>query len=221
MTRDTIRTITLVLLIGLGLIARGHPARAADSQVLTVAGGCFWCVEADFESVPGVLGVVSGYTGGTLKNPSYKQVSAGGTGHYEAVQIRFDPARVSRAQLLHMFFRSVDPTDAGGQFCDRGDSYRTAIFVSGKAERAEAQAAKAEAQGALKQSVVTPILPAGRFYPAEDYHQDYYKGTNLVITRAGPKRQSSAYNFYRKSCGRDQRVRQLWGGEAPFAGKHS
>lgn len=196
-------------------------ARAADSEVLTVAGGCFWCVESDFESVRGVSEVISGYTGGETPSPTYNEVSAGGTGHYEAVQIRFDPDQVSRASLLHMFFRSIDPTDAGGQFCDRGDSYRSAIFVSDKAEKALAEQSKAAAQAALGQKIVTPILAAGPFYPAESYHQDYYKGTRVIFTRAGPKRQSKAYAFYRNSCGRDQRVRQLWGSEAPFAGKHS
>ena len=212
------RHLALALLLTLSATLSATLLRA---DTLTVAGGCFWCVESDFESVPGVSAVVSGYTGGTLKNPTYKQVSHGGTGHYEAVQITFDPGRVSREQLLHLFFRSVDPTDAGGQFCDRGDSYRTAIFVSGKAEQALAEQARAQAQAALGKTIVTPILPASRFYKAEDYHQDYYKGSNIVLTRAGPKRQSSAYAFYRKSCGRDARVRQLWGNEAPFAGKHS
>ena len=217
---DTLKVVTLALLIGLACLLRGEPARAAGSEVLTVAGGCFWCVESDFESVPGVSEVISGYTGGTLKNPTYADVSHGGSGHYEAVQIHFDPARVSREQLLRMYFRAIDPTDAGGQFCDRGDSYRTAVFVSGKAEQALAESARDEAQTALGQKVVTKILPAGKFYPAEGYHQNYYKGTRIVLTRAGPKRQSSAYAFYRRSCGRDQRVHQLWGDQAPFVGKH-
>lgn len=183
-----------------------------------MAGGCFWCVEADFESVPGVIEAVSGYTGGTTPNPTYSQVTSGGTGHYEAVQITFDPARVSRETLLNLFFRSVDPTDAGGQFCDRGDSYRTAIFVSDTGEKALAERSKAEAQRALGQAIVTPVLSLGAFYPAEAYHQDYYKGKKLVFTRFGPKRQLNAYKAYRKACGRDARVRQLWGNAAPFAG---
>ncbi|XDB00312.1 peptide-methionine (S)-S-oxide reductase MsrA [Sulfitobacter sp. LCG007] len=193
-------------------------SHADEPETLVVAGGCFWCVEADFEKVKGVREAVSGYTGGTLENPTYKQVGRGGTGHYEAVEITFDPAVVSRAQLLHMFFRSVDPTDAGGQFCDRGDSYLTAIFVSDPAERQAAQRAKSDAQQALGKQVVTPILDARTFYPAEDYHQDYYKGDKLILTRFGPKRQASAYKAYRDTCGRDQRVRELWGSAAPFAG---
>ena len=215
---DHIKPTLLFLLIALAAMLRAVPAPAAGTETLTVAGGCFWCVESDFESVPGVTEAVSGYTGGTSASPTYKQVSKGSTGHYEAVQITFDPARVSRETLLNMFFRSVDPTDAGGQFCDRGDSYRTAIFVSGEGEKALAEQAKANAQQALGQAVVTPILNEGAFYPAEEYHQDYYKGDKLIFTRFGPKRQHSAYKAYRKACGRDDRVKQLWGGDAPFAG---
>jgi peptide-methionine (S)-S-oxide reductase len=189
---------------------------AARAETAIVAGGCFWCVESDFESVPGVKGAVSGYTGGTTKNPTYKQVGKGGTGHYEAVEINFDPGKVSYARLLELFFRSVDPTDAGGQFCDRGESYRTAIFVKNTRQRADAEAAKAEAEAALGRKIVTPILDAGIFYKAEAYHQNYYKGTNIVLTRRGPKSQSEAYKFYRKACGRDAKVKALWGAQAPF-----
>jgi peptide-methionine (S)-S-oxide reductase len=190
----------------------------AETQSLTVAGGCFWCVEADFEKVAGVTGVVSGYTGGSTENPAYEEVSGGGTGHYEAVRIDYDPAVVSRDQLLFMFLRSVDVLDAGGQFCDRGESYRTAIFAATPEERAAAEAAIAAASADLGAVVVTPVLPLGPFYPAEAYHQDYYKGDAFVFTRAGPKRQSAAYEFYRNACGRDARVRELWGDAAPFAG---
>ena len=213
-----LKPVLLSALIVLALLLRAAPASAAGTETLTVAGGCFWCVEADFESVSGVVGVVSGYTGGTTANPTYDQVTRGGTGHYEAVQITFDPASVSRETLLNMFFRSIDPTDAGGQFCDRGDSYRTAIFVSDTREKVLAEQAKADAQTALGQSIVTPILPQGAFYTAEAYHQDYYKGTKLILTRFGPKRQNSAYKAYRNACGRDARVKQLWGSEALFAG---
>lgn len=205
-------------LIVIGLAMHAHPVKAASAKTLTVAGGCFWCVESDFESVPGVIEVISGYTGGKLKNPTYKQVSRGGTGHYEAVQIKYDPAKVSQDTLLNLFFRSVDPTDAGGQFCDRGESYRTAIFVSNNAQSASAKAAKQAAQNALGKKIVTPILPASTFYPAEAYHQDYYKGTKRVLTRFGAIRQSDAYKRYRKGCGRDARVKQLWGNTAPFVG---
>lgn len=203
------------LLAGLALSATS-PAFAAE-ETLTVAGGCFWCVEKDFEAVPGVSEVVSGYTGGKTENPTYKQVVRGGTGHYEAVQIRFDPEQVSRETLLSMFLRSIDPTDAGGQFCDRGQSYATAIFVGDDAERALAETVKSEAQTVLGQPLVTPILDAAKFYDAEDYHQDYYKSKSLVLTRFGPLSKAEAYKRYRKACGRDARVLELWGSEAPFA----
>lgn len=210
-----VNPIFLAVLISIGLMAQGTRAHAA-TDTLIVAGGCFWCVESDFESVKGVKSAVSGYTGGKTKNPTYKTVTKGGTGHYEAVKITYDPNVVTTERLLNMFLRSVDVTDAGGQFCDRGDSYRTAIFVSNKAQKAVAESAKNEAQAELGRNIVTPILGASRFYKAEDYHQDYYKGTKLVITRFGPKRQSDAYKRYREACGRDARVKQLWGSAAPF-----
>lgn len=210
------KPLALALLIAIAGIARCGAATAAGLETLTVAGGCFWCVESDFEKVDGVTGAVSGFTGGSLKNPTYKDVTSGGTGHYEAVEITFDPEIVTRETLLNMFFRSVDPTDAGGQFCDRGPSYRTAIFVSNKGERAISVQAKNDAMTALGQKIVTPILQMKPFYPASEYHQNYYKGTKLLLTRFGPKRQSAAYKAYRKSCGRDKRVKQLWGNAAPF-----
>ena len=206
----------LALFIGIGVIAQCNTARAGGTEELIVAGGCFWCVESDFESVPGVIEAVSGYTGGTTENPTYKKIGKGGTGHYEAVKVTYDSAKVSREELLHLFFRSVDPTDAGGQFCDRGESYRTAIFVSNQAEQAAATAAKAAAQQELGQKIVTPILDAKTFYEAEAYHQDYYKGSKIVLTRFGPIKQSKAYKRYRDACGRDQRVKALWGMDAPF-----
>lgn len=212
-----IKAFTLVAAILLAAALHCGPAQAASQAKAYVAGGCFWCVESDFEAVKGVSEVVSGYTGGTVKNPSYKQVVRGGTGHYEAVEITYDPDVISYADLMGLFFRSVDATDAGGQFCDRGDSYRTAIFVSNKAEKAAAQAAKAEAEKALGQKIVTPILDAGAFYKAEEYHQDYYKKKDVVLTRFGPRTKAEAYKRYRKACGRDARVRQLWGKAAPFA----
>lgn len=219
MTRfQNLKTVALSVLILLGGLAHSHRAHAMGTDTLVVAGGCFWCVESDFESVPGVRGVVSGYTGGSTKNPSYKDVTKGGSGHYEAVKITFDPDTVTRETLLDLFFRSVDPTDAGGQFCDRGDSYRTAIFVANKVEQGLAESAKAKAQAQLGQTVVTPILREGKFYKAEAYHQDYYKGSKIVLTRFGPKKQSEAYKRYRKACGRDARVKALWGSDAPFVG---
>jgi peptide-methionine (S)-S-oxide reductase len=198
-------------ILGLGL---GLGAAQAEQKTAVVAGGCFWCVEKDFESVPGVSSVVSGFAGGKTADPTYKQVTAGGTGHYEAVQITYDDTKISYADLVSLFFRSVDPTDAGGQFCDRGDSYRTAIFVNGPAERAAAQAASAEAEQQLGAPIATKILPAGPFYAAEDYHQDYHKSGDIIITRFGPRTKASAYKLYREACGRDARVQQLWGSAA-------
>jgi peptide-methionine (S)-S-oxide reductase len=203
------------IVMGLAL-ALGAGAAMAETKTAVVAGGCFWCVESNFESVPGVKGVVSGFTGGSVKNPTYEQVGDGGTGHYEAVQITYDDAKVSYAELMHLFFRSVDPTDGGGQFCDRGDTYRTAIFVSDPAEKAEARAAKAEAGKVLGAKIATKILPLGPFWPAEAYHQDYYKSSDLILTRFGPRSKASAYKLYREACGRDQRVLELWGSEAQF-----
>lgn len=208
---------SLILLVG---VLRAHEAHAQEPEVLIVAGGCFWCVESDFESVQGVTGAISGYTGGTSKNPTYKRVSRGGTGHYEAVQIFFDPAQITRKTLVEMFFRSIDPTDSSGQFCDRGDSYRSAIFVSDSDQLALVEQIKAQAQTDLGQYIVTPVLQESRFYPAEAYHQDYYKGSKLVFTRFGPKRQSEAYKRYRQACGRDDRLMQLWADAAPFAKDH-
>jgi len=180
------------ILVALVLAAGG--AQAATEKAI-VAGGCFWCVESDFESVPGVKSVVSGYTGGTTANPTYKKVGAGGTRHYEAVEIAFDPAKVSYATIIELFFRSVDPTDAGGQFCDRGDSYRTAVFPLNAGQAAVAEAEKARAGAALRRKIVTPVIAAGRFYKAEAYHQDYYKGSNIVITRRGAYSGGSGHPF--------------------------
>lgn len=196
----------------LTVMAGISPGHAATEKAI-VAGGCFWCVESDFEGVPGVRSVVSGYTGGKSTDPTYKNHE----GHLEAVEITFDNSRISYADLIAKFLRSVDVTDAGGQFCDRGNSYKTAIFVSNAAQKAAAEAAVAQAEKTLGQKVVTPIRQAGPFYLAEEYHQDYYKSSEIVITRAGPKQKKNAYKFYRQACGRDARVKQLWGKEAAFA----
>ncbi|MCP1169357.1 peptide-methionine (S)-S-oxide reductase MsrA [Limimaricola litoreus] len=192
-------------------------AQAQSTQTITVAGGCFWCVEADFEGVEGVIEAVSGFAGGTTENPTYKEVTGGGTGHYEAVEITYDPSKVEARQLYDLFFRSIDPTDAEGQFCDRGPSYRTAIFADAD-DRAAAEAARQAAQAELGQEIVTPILDDAPFYPADAYHQDYYKSDErLAVSSVGvfvPK--SEAYKRYRSGCGRDARIVQLWGEDAPF-----
>ena len=209
---------TLALTIVMSAIVATFGAKMADAATdsLIVAGGCFWCVEADFEKVDGVTKVTSGYTGGKTKNPTYRDVTRGGTGHYEAVEISFDPTVVTVETLLHSFLRSVDPTDDGGQFCDRGDSYRTAIFAT-PAQRSAANKAIKQAETELGQKIVTPVLDRTVFYLAEDYHQDYYKLDTRVLTRFGYRKQSDVYYIYRDACGRDQKVRQLWGDAAPFA----
>ena len=190
-----------------GLTSVGASAQSKDAANLAVAifaGGCFWCVESDFDKVPGVVSTTSGYIGGTTDNPTYRQVSAGGTGQREAVKIVFDPKQVTYDRLLHIFWRSVDPTDAGGQFCDRGVSYETAIFAVDAEQRALAEASRAALikSGTVAKPIVTPIEDAGGFYPAEDYHQDYYT--------KNPVR----YNFYRYRCGRDKRIKSVWGAQA-------
>ena len=193
-----------------------HNALLAETDKVIVAGGCFWCVEADFEGLDGVKEAVSGYTGGTLKNPSYKEVVQGGTGHYEAVEIEFDSSIISLDEILYIFLRSVDVTDDGGQFCDRGESYRTAIFTNSKIQNEKAQSAIKNARDELGRKIVTKVFELKNFYIAEDYHQDYYKGENLVLTRFGPRKQAKAYKLYRISCKRDDIVKELWGSSAQF-----
>ncbi len=189
------------------------PAAAKDLQQLTLAGGCFWCVESDYEGINGVVDAVSGFTGGKASNASYKKVSKGRTKHLEAVQITFDADVVTLDTLMNIFWRTIDPTDAGGQFCDRGASYRSAVFVE-NGQRAVAEASKSAAAKALGQKIVTPILAATAFYPSEAYHQNYYKSSKKVLTRYGLIKKKDAYKRYRKSCGRDARVKQLWGNRA-------
>ncbi|TBX15127.1 peptide-methionine (S)-S-oxide reductase MsrA [Nioella sediminis] len=210
----------LALFIGLGLIASHSRANAEEIRTAVVAGGCFWCVESDFESVDGVIEAVSGFAGGTVDNPSYRDVTRGGTGHYEVVEITYDADLLPYRDLIHLFLRSIDVTDDGGQFCDRGDSYRTAIFVNTGEERAIAEAEIAAAAAQLGQTVVTPVLDAAPFWPAEEYHQNYYRSEDLILTRFGPRRKSVAYGLYRQGCGRDARVSELWGDDAPFVGDH-
>jgi peptide-methionine (S)-S-oxide reductase len=193
--------------------ARGDAASASAAEPAEVraegralfAAGCFWCVEEAFEKVAGVAEVISGYTGGDVENPSYRQVTTGRTGHYEAVEVRFDPAEVSYAELLAVYWRNVDPTDDGGQFCDRGSSYRGAIFPVDAAQRRAAEASKAalEADAAAPSPIVTPIIDPSPFYAAEDYHQDYY--------RKNPLR----YGYYKAACGRERRLDEVWGNYRP------
>ena len=200
--------LRLALILSLGFAS----AAFAKTEKAIVAGGCFWCVESDFESVPGVISVVSGYTGGSSENPTYDNHE----GHYEAAKITFDSAKITYAELIAKFLRSVDVTDAGGQFCDRGNSYRTAIFALDADQKATAKAAVADASAALGQKIVTPVVGAKTFWPAEDYHQNYYRSTEIVVTRRGPKQKANAYKFYRDACGRDARVKAVWGKDAAF-----
>jgi peptide-methionine (S)-S-oxide reductase len=175
-------------------------ARAATDTAI-FAGGCFWCVESDFDTLPGVISTTSGYTGGHVANPSYEQVSGKRTGHAEAVEVVFDPQKISYAQLVEFFWRSIDPTTKDRQFCDVGSPYRSEIFVRGTEQRAVAEASLAalEKSKPFEAPIVTEITDAGEFYAAEDYHQDYY--------RKNPLR----YSYYRYGCGRDARVKELWG----------
>jgi peptide-methionine (S)-S-oxide reductase len=188
----------LAIAAGAALAQAPQPATTAKA---TFAGGCFWCVESDFDKVPGVLSTTSGYIGGTVAHPTYEQVSAKATGHAEAVEIVYDPARVSYEQLLAKYWRSIDPTTRDRQFCDSGSPYRTAIFTHGDAQMAAARKSLAalERTKPFKQAIVTEIVAATAFYPAEAYHQDYY--------RKNPVR----YAYYRASCGRDARLAELWG----------
>jgi len=178
-----------------------EPVAEPRVETAILAGGCFWCIEADYEKLDGVLDVVSGYTGGELKNPTYKQVSSGKGGHIEVVEVSFDASRISYAEILDYFWRHIDPTRDDGQFCDRGPQYRPAIFYSGETQHREAQASEKRiaASKPFTEPLKVELIAATEFYPAEDYHQDYYK--------KNPVR----YKFYRYNCGRDARVETLWG----------
>jgi peptide-methionine (S)-S-oxide reductase len=194
----------LIRALALGLLLACAPAlraqeTAKETATATFAGGCFWCVEADFDKVPGVISTTSGYIGGRTADPTYEEVSRGATGHAEAVEIVFDPAKVSYRQLLEVLWRNIDPLAKDRQFCDHGDQYRSAIFFHDAAQERAAQASKASVQARFKEAVVTEIAPATTFYRAEDYHQDYYQKNPL------------RYRFYRFNCGRDARLEELWG----------
>ena len=190
-----------------GSAASSSAAAAADAPdgeglaKATFAGGCFWCMEPPFDKIDGVVSTLSGYAGGELKDPTYEQVSSGGTGHAEVVQITYDPEKVSYEQLLEVFWRNIDPTDAGGQFCDRGDQYRSAVFTHDDQQRRLAAASKEslESSGRLGKPIVTEIEPLDVFYPAEEYHQDFYE------------KNPARYKSYRFGCGRDRVLDRLWG----------
>ena len=181
------------------LLVLAIPLHAAPLAKATFAGGCFWCMEPPFDALVGVTATTSGFTGGHQPNPSYKDVSAGSTGHVEAVQIKYDPAQLSYQELLDVYWRNIDPVDDGGQFCDRGQEYLSAIFYQNAEEKRLAEQSKAAIEKRLGRPVSTNIRPAAQFYAAEDYHQDYYRNNPL------------RYKYYRYSCGRDQRLEELWG----------
>lgn len=206
----------LVLALVLGTAATGAMAQRIETAL--VAGGCFWCVESDFRRVDGVTDVTVGYAGGQTEDPTYNEVTRGGTGHLEVAQISYDAEAISYAQILHLFMRSIDPLDAGGQFCDRGESYSTAIFATSE-QQAAAQAAVERASAELGEQVVTPVREIARFWPAEEYHQGYPFSSERVLTRFGPLTRAQAYSRYREACGRDDRVRAIWGDDAPFVGR--
>ena len=195
--------LALALLISPAAWSQPKPAQQTEAAIF--AGGCFWCVESDFDKVDGVLSTTSGYVGGRTANPTYRDVSAGGTGHTEAVRVEFDPARISYAQLLEKFWPSIDPTMKDQQFCDVGSQYRSGIYPFNEQQLKAATASKAalEKTKPFRQPIVTEIVMAGTFYPAEEYHQDYYL--------KNPVR----YSFYRRNFGRDARLKELWGDKAP------
>ncbi len=166
-------------------------------KTATFAGGCFWCMEGEFANLPGIVKVTSGYTGGTVKNPTYEQVSTGNTGHFEAIEIKYDPAKISFEKLLTIFWDNVDPLDEYGQFCDKGSQYRAGIFTHDDEQKKQAEASKIKVAAKFKEPVATIIQPASEFYAAEDYHQEYYIKNKM------------RYKMYRMGCGRDDRLEQL------------
>jgi peptide-methionine (S)-S-oxide reductase len=189
----------ILMLAAVGLAAAQSAQPAPPRAVAIFAGGCFWCTEADFDKVAGVISTTSGYIGGKVANPSYEQVSAGSTGHTEAVEVVYDPGKVSYEKLLTYFWRHIDPLVKNAQFCDHGEQYRSAIFVRNDEERALAETSKKKVEAELKKPAYTQIAAAGPFYKAEDYHQDFYQ------------KNPTKYKFYRWNCGRDQRLEQIWG----------
>ena len=201
LTRGGAVSIKLVPKIALLLLLALGGTLEAETATATFAGGCFWCMQEPFDELPGVSRTVVGFSGGKTANPSYKEVTNGGTGHYEVVQVDYDPAIVSYEQLLDIFWRNIDPLDSGGQFCDRGNSYLTAIFTHDNQQRRAASSSlqELERSGRFAQPVVTEIINYSTFYPAEEYHQKYYR-TN-----------ASRYKIYRYFCGRDTRLKELWG----------
>ncbi len=193
------RVPAIFLIVGGVVHAAAPSSGTTPTAIATFAGGCFWCMEPPYDELEGAISTISGYIGGTKKNPTYEEVSGGTTGHAEAVQITYDPTKISYEKLLDVFWRNIDPLTANAQFCDAGSQYRSAIFYHDEAQKNLAEASKRRLQGRFKQPIVTEIVRATEFYPAEDYHQDYYKKNPI------------RYKIYRYGCGRDQRLQTLWG----------
>jgi len=198
--KSLLRIAVIFLIVG-GVVHAAQSPGSTPTAKATFAGGCFWCMEPPYDELEGVTSTISGYIGGTKKDPTYEQVSAGTTGHTEAVQITYDPQKVTYEKLLEIFWRNIDPLTANAQFCDSGSQYRSGIFYHDEAQKKLAEASKKRVQTRFKQPVVTEITAASEFYPAEDYHQDYYKKNPI------------RYKIYRYGCGRDQRLKELWGDE--------
>lgn len=217
---STFKTVALCLAITAGFAIKASDAHAADTGTALLAGGCFWCVEADFEKVDGVTEAISGFAGGDVANPTYRQVVRGGTGHREVAEIHYDPETVDYRRIVSLFLRSIDPFDDGGQFCDRGYTYTPAIYALNAEQRRIAEEEIAKAEEELGRGIRVPVEGPADFYAAEDYHQDYYKSDDrLGISSVGvavPK--NVAYERYREGCRRDARVRAVWGDDAPFVG---
>lgn len=204
--RQFVRTLSwvIVFLLSLNFVSAQNPSGKSNRATATFAGGCFWCMEPPFDKVNGVIATISGYTGGEMKNPTYDEVSAGRTGHAEAVQVIYDPGKVTYEQLLQVFWHNIDPAAANRQFCDAGTQYRSAIFYHDATQKRLAEESKRaiEKSGQIKEPIVTQIVPAGEFTVAEDYHQDFYKKNPI------------RYNSYRLGCRRDARLKELWGASA-------
>lgn len=192
------RLITTIAVF-MALIAGSAAAQTQQTATAVFAGGCFWCMEPPFDKTEGVISTTSGYTGGQKANPTYEEVSSGTTGHFESVKVEYDPSKVTYEKLLEVYWPNVDPFDSSGQFCDKGDQYRSAIFYGNEKEKELAEASKKQMAAKPGKPIETLILPASQFYPAEDYHQDYYKKNPLK------------YKFYRYGCGRDTRLEAVWG----------
>jgi len=184
--------------IGMAKMTKEINQETSKQEIAIFAGGCFWCMEKPFDELDGVISTISGYTGGNIKNPTYEQVSAGGTGHIESLQVTYDPDEITYQKLLEVFWKNIDPLDDKGQFCDKGEQYKSVIFYKNEQQKQEAEKSLKDIENKLGEKVVTKIITFSNFYPAEEYHQDYYKKNPI------------RYKFYRYNCGRDARLEEIW-----------